>query len=138
MGGPERGGVDCEDWGWVVSPVDYLCALWLDAKRAEQEATERRRAIEDELLAAGDVRSAGSYKLTITQRMNTRIDADALQEIAIENGLHDHLSTLFRWKPELNKKAWDATDEAITRPLMDAITTTPGRPSFSIKLNEAN
>lgn len=116
---------------------DTLCEQWLDAKRAEQEAVERRRAIEDELLALGEIKSAGPYKVSVTQRMNTRIDADALQELAIENGLHDHLSTLFRWKPELNKKAWDATDEAITRPLLDAITTTPGRPSFSIKPQEA-
>lgn len=113
--------------------VELLCKQWLDAKRAEQEATERRRAIEDELLALGEVKSAGPYKVTVNQRMNTRIDADALQEIAIEHGLHGHLSTLFRWKPELNKKAWDATEESITRPLLDAITTTPGRPSFAIK-----
>lgn len=114
--------------------VELLCEQWLDAKRAEQEATERRRAIEDEMLAMGEIKSSGPYKVTVTQRINTRIDADALQAIAIESGLHDHLSTLFRWKPELNKKAWDATDEAITRPLLDAITTTPGRPSFSIKM----
>lgn len=114
--------------------AEELCAKWLTAKQAEHEATERRRAIEDELLALGEIKSAGPYKVTVTQRMNTRIDADALQELAIEHGLHDHLSTLFRWKPELNKKAWDATDESLTRPLLDAITTTPGRPSFAIKL----
>lgn len=114
--------------------TELLCEQWLDAKRAENEAVKRRREIEDELVQFGEVRNSGPYTVFVTQRMNTRIDADALQELAIEHGLHGHLSTLFRWKPELNKKAWDATDESLTRPLLDAITTTPGRPSFAIKL----
>ncbi len=116
--------------------AETLCREWLDAKQAEQEAVERRREIEDRLLAFGEVKSAGRYKVTVTQRMNTRIDADALQDLALEHGVHQHLSTLFRWKPEMNKKVWEATNESITRPLLDAITTTPGRPSFSIKMIE--
>ena len=64
--------------------------------------------------------------------MNRKVDSDKLQELAAENGLTEHLSTLFRWKPDIDAKAWKAADESITRPLMGAITTTPSRASFVI------
>ena len=65
--------------------------------------------------------------------MNRKVDVDLLQEIAAEHGLEDHLGSLFRWKPELNVKAWQQADDSITLPLSGAITTKPGRPSFSIE-----
>lgn len=119
-----------------------LYTQWLDAKRKEDEAREHRRLVEDELIKSlgitqdGDGSQTideGEYKVRVTRRMNRKIDAEKLQEIAIENGVHDHLGDLFRWKPEINKKAWDAASDEVTRPLLDAITTTPGRPSFSIE-----
>ena len=122
-----------------------LYAQWLAAKEAERQAVEQRRAIEDQLIAELRVAEtdegtrtveAGEYKVKITCRMNRRIDADALQEIAAECGITDHLGDLFRWKPEINAKAWKAADESITKPLLAAITTQPGRPSFAIELNQ--
>jgi hypothetical protein len=64
------------------------------------------------------------------------VDSEKLQELAAEAGLTDHLSTLFRWKPEIEMKAWKATDPSITSALADAITVTPGRPSFTITIKE--
>lgn len=122
-----------------------LYAQWLAAKEAERLAVEQRRAIEDQLIAELRVAEtdegtrtveAGKYKVKITCRMNRRIDAEALQEIAAECGITDHLGDLFRWKPEINAKAWKAADESITKPLLAAITTQPGRPSFAIELNQ--
>lgn len=122
-----------------------LVAEWEAAKLAEEQARERRRDIEDRILSQSKVdgQQEGSTTLDmdgarvrITTRMNRKIDADKLQEIAIEHGVHQHLGDLFRWKPEINKKAWDAASDEVTRPLMDAITTTPGRPSFSIDRKE--
>ena len=122
-----------------------LYSQWLDAKRREDEARDYRRQIEDELINRLDIDQGeegsntieiGGYKIRITRRMNRKIDAEKLQEIAIENGLQDHLGRLFRWKPEINKKAWDAASSDLTRPLLDAITTTPGRPSFAIEINQ--
>jgi len=122
-----------------------LVAEWEAAKLAEEQARERRRDIEDRILSQSKVdgQHEGSATLEmdgarvrITTRMNRKIDADKLQEIAIEHGVHQHLGDLFRWKPEINKKAWDAASDEVTRPLMDAITTTPGRPSFSIDRKE--
>ena len=122
-----------------------LVAEWEAAKLAEEQARERRREIEDRILSQSKVdgQQEGSTTLDmdgarvrITTRMNHKIDADKRQEIAIEHGVHQHLGDLFRWKPEINKKAWDAASDEVTRPLMDAITTTPGRPSFSIDRKE--
>ena len=132
---------DLDSWD-VPTVLDSLASRWMDSKEAERKATEHRRELEDAMLSLIGISEAmegtenaeapGGYRIKVTGRMNRKVDGDKLQEIAIENGLQDHLGSLFRWKPEINKKAWDAASSGLTRPLMDAITTTPGRPSFSI------
>lgn len=121
--------------------LDDLSDAWLRAKEIERVAIEERRKIEDRLLSligvpetldGTETAHTGAHKIKIVGRMNRKIDADKLHELAIENGLEAHLQNLFRWKPEINMKAWSAADEAITKPLLDAITTTPGRASFTI------
>jgi len=118
---------------------------WIDAKECERIAVEKRREIEDKLIKHYQISEASEgsksikdegYVVKVICRMNRTIDADLLQEIAIENGLTEHLGSLFRWKPEINTKAWKDADESITAPLLGAITTKPGRPSFSIELND--
>lgn len=126
--------------------LDDLSARWLRAKELERQVTEERRKIEDEMLSLIGIpetlegtenANTGAYKIKIVGRMNRKVDADKLHEIAVENGLEAHLQNLFRWKPEINAKAWAAADQSITNPLLDAITTTPGRASFTItKENE--
>ena len=123
--------------------LSELCAIWLEAKEAERKATEARRRAEDLMVQGLGVSETfeGIYTapieghtVKITGRMSRKIDAEKAQEIAAEHGLTEHLSTLFRWKPELNMAAWRAADESITAPLLGAITTTPGRPSFQIQI----
>jgi hypothetical protein len=119
-----------------------LSAQWLAAKETEKAAQEERRLIEDRMLSliglpeafeGTENAEAGEYKIKLVGRLNHKIDADRLQEIAAEHGLTDHLGSLFRWKPEINARVWKAADESITNTLLEAITTTPGRPSFSIE-----
>ena len=118
-----------------------LYQQWIEAKEEERRAVEERRRIEDELVKQFEIPEnlegtsnidADGFKIKIEGRINRRVNADLLQEIAAENDLAAHLSSLFRWKPEINAAAWKAADEAITKPLLDAITATPGRPSFTI------
>lgn len=117
---------------------------WILAKNKERESAEYRRQIEDQLTTALNIQQReGSetikqegYRVKVTQRFSRKIDADQLQEIAAENGLSEHLGALFRWKPEINAAAWKGADEEITRPLLNAITTTPSRPSYSIEAGE--
>ena len=121
--------------------LSELCETWLQAKQAESMAIETRRKIEDQIVSliglpetfeGTENAEAEGYKIKIVGRMNRKVDADKVQEIAAEHGLTEHLSALFRWKPEMNVSIWKATDSSITEPLLDAITTSPGRPSFSI------
>jgi hypothetical protein len=132
---------DLDSWGEEVT----LYEQWIEAKEEERRAVEERRRIEDTLVKQFEIPEnlegtsnieADGFKIKIEGRVNRRINADLLQEIAAENDLGAHLSSLFRWKPEINAAAWKAADEAITKPLLDAITATPGRPSFTISTKD--
>jgi hypothetical protein len=118
-----------------------LYQRWLDAKKLEVAAVAERRELEDliskELAVPKDLDStlhceAEGYKIKLEGRINKKIDADKLQMLAAEAGLSEHLSSLFRWKPEINAKVWNAAAEVVTGPLLGAITSTPGRPTFTI------
>lgn len=122
--------------------IDDLVLCWSTLKEAESVATESRRKIEDDIIKFYQLSSQDEgtqnfevegFKLKIVNRFTRKIDADKLQEIAAENDLSVHLSGLLRWKPEINATAWKGCDKEITDILSAAITTTPGRPNFSIE-----
>ena len=128
-----------------MNAMKELMAQWMDAKEEERSAQNRRRKIEDALnsVIGIDDRHESSktlrrdgFKVKVVTRFNRRVDSDKLQAIAAEHGLMSHLGSLFRWKPELNLKAWEAADASITKPLEEAITTSSGRPSYSIELEK--
>ena len=118
-----------------------LYQRWLDAKKMESLAVAERRELEDQMIDMfaiskdldGTVKHAiDGYVIKTEGRINKKIDADKLQLLAAEAGLSEHLSSLFRWKPEINAKNWNAAAEVVTKPLLGAITSTPGRPTFTI------
>ena len=114
---------------------------WLDAKKLEAAAVAERREIEDQLVKQFAVakdfkgtmkRQVDGYTVSIEGKINQKVDSEKLQQVAASAGLEDYLPTLFRWKPEINAAAWKAADQAVIAPLTLAITSTPGRPSFTI------
>lgn len=118
-----------------------LYQQWLDAKAAEKKAMDERRKVEDQLVKALGIPDtldgtqnieADGYKVKIVGRLDKKVNSEKLQDLAREYGLTDHLSSLFRWKPEINASAWESADARITEPLLEAITTSNGRPSFTI------
>lgn len=133
-------------------------AQWIAAKEAERIAQETRRQLEDEMArefgftmvdegtqnfesvdpsgAKGAHGKPITYKVKIVGRMNRKVNGDELQDLAREAGLEQFLTTLFKWEPDLRLAAWKATDKSITDKLAGAITTTPGRPSFSVEVIE--
>lgn len=128
-----------------MNNLSELSKAWLAAKQAEADATEQRRKIEDQLrsligvaenLEGTETAEPDGYTIKVVGRISRRVDGDKLQEIAAEHGLSDHLSSLFRWKPEINMAVWKAADNSITGPLAGAITAKPGRPSFTITPKE--
>ena len=126
-----------------IITIETLARDWVVAKQKEQLAIDARRAAEDRLTQLLEVKiseegtetwNIGNYQIKAVGRLTRKIDSDLVQEIAAEHQLTGHLPHLFRWKPEINMTAWKRADETVTRPLLGAITTTPGRPSFTIVL----
>lgn len=122
-----------------------LYQRWLDAKKLEAAVVAERRQLEDQMIELFGVpkdldgtikREADGFQIEMEGRINKKIDSDKLQMLAAEAGLSEHLSSLFRWKPEINVKAWNSASDAVTKPLLDAITSTAGRPTFTITRKE--
>lgn len=115
---------------------------WKELKRIESNAAKERRELEDMIRDSLEFDSnregaqkadVEGYQVKVTGRIVRKVDSDKLQEIAAENGLSSHLSSLFRWAPSVNAAVWKAADESITNVLSEAITAKPGRLSFSIE-----
>jgi hypothetical protein len=128
-----------------MSDLKTLSADWLRHKTAEETAVVERRKIEDQIVKAlrlpdafesTETAEPDGYVVKISGRIDRKVDSDKLQMLAAESGLEEHLTTLFRWKPELNLTLWKAADENITKHLAGAITAKPGRPSFKIIIKE--
>lgn len=123
--------------------IAELRTEWVNFKLSEKIAADNRRKIEDELVKLLEVPEsldgtqtfdfADGSKMKIVGRMNRKVDPEKLRDLAAEHGVEDHLANLVRWKAELNLTAWKHADESITNPLAGAITTKPGRPSFSFE-----
>ena len=129
----------------MTDDLNELSSLWLAAKQNEADATADRRKIEDRIkslvgvaenMEGTETVDPDQFTIKIVGRIDRKVDADKVQDLAAEFGLTEHLSNLFRWKPELNMSAWKSADAAITKPLAAAITTKPGRPSFTITRKE--
>ena len=128
-----------------MSDLKELSAEWLRHKTAEEHAVIERRKIEDQIVKAlrlpdafesTETAEPQGFVVKISGRIDRKVDAEKLQMLATESGLTEHLSWLFRWKPEINMTLWRAADESITRHLASAITAKPGRPSFKITIKE--
>lgn len=129
----------------TTSDLNELSQMWINAKEDEATATADRRKIEDRIkslcgiaenLEGTETVAPDHFTIKIVGRIDRKVDSDKLQELAAEHGLSEHLSSLFRWKPDLNMAAWKAADESITKPLAAAITAKPGRASFTITSKE--
>lgn len=128
-----------------MTDLKTLSAEWLRHKTAEENAVIERRKIEDLIVKElalpasfenTETAEPSGYVVKISGRIDRKVDSDKLQMLAAESGLEEHLTTLFRWKPELNLTLWKAADENITKHLAGAITAKPGRPSFKIIIKE--
>ena len=122
-----------------------IAAEWAAEKEVERIAVENRRRLEDEMVKIMNVvpnldgtitNEFDGYVIKITGRVDRKVDADKIQELAAQHGLESHLGTLCRWKPELNITVWKATSPQITSLLAPAITAKPGRPSFTVNHKE--
>jgi hypothetical protein len=125
--------------------ISVLIHIWEAAKALEKQAVADRRDAEDKMVKALSIAKDldgtknfmfNQYKVSVVGRIDRKVDSDKVQELATEHGLEEHLSSLFRWKPEINSSVWSSTSEEITKLLLPAITSKPGRPSFTITLQD--
>ena len=126
--------------------IDDLFSRLVAAKERERKAVEERRDIEDAITKELNVDTGvefsktitrGFYKMKVETRINRKVDEKRLMEVAKANKIgNDILQQLFRWKPEQNMREWKAAPTVITNVLAQAVTTSAGRPSISIKVEE--
>lgn len=124
-----------------MSDLQSLAIAWSCAKLEESQAVAKRREIEDKmtaLLAINEQEEATTtaktpqYQIKISTRLTRKVDADLIQELAAEHGLSHLLPSVCRWKPELDMRIWKGLADDARSKLSKAITTTAGRPSYSI------
>ena len=113
-----------------------------EAKQQEDIFKAKRTALEEQIALTWGIpqewegshmEKTDEFKVKISRRMNLKIDADALTDIAHKHDLGSFLGTLFKWKPELDKKQWDKADENIKAAFAESMTKTPGKVSVSVE-----
>jgi hypothetical protein len=128
-----------------MDTLEQLVETWTQCKKAEQMSIETRRKIEDRItdLLELDLKTEGTvnldvsgYKMRIALRRIRKVDTDLLQEVASEHGIEHLLSLMFRWKADVDVKSWKSATPEVQNVLSKAITTTAGRPSYSITNEE--
>jgi len=125
--------------------LERLLIEWRVAKQLEQEAVLRRRSIEDEIKAVigfnegregSETLPFHGGRVTITARLDRKVDGTLVRQLARAHNLDEYLHELFRWKAELELRAWKKAPEHVTQVFAPAITTKPGRATFSLELEE--
>jgi len=125
--------------------ITELSNRWLELKVQEEYVVSERRLIEDQIsslikiqetLEGVETKKIGNLVIKVTGRIDRKVNAEMVQEIAAENGLSEHLSALFRWTPAINMTAWKKCSPEITNILLGAVTSKPGRPSYKITIEE--
>jgi hypothetical protein len=74
------------------------------------------------------------FVVKIAGRIDRKVDSDKLQELAAEHGLTEHLSRLFRWKPEISM----AAVEGCRRVNHQGAAPVPSRPSLAARRSRSN
>lgn len=128
----------------MTDDIVALSSKWLELKHNEEIAISERRIIEDMLTEALNIHQSldgvetkeiDGLIIKVTGRIDRKVNSEMVQELAAEHGLSNHLPDLFRWTPAINMTAWKRADKEITTPLLDAITSKAGRPSYKITFN---
>jgi len=117
---------------------DFLLRRWVKLKKIETRINEMRRVIEDTILSNLDpafskLQTSDGIKVSISKTDSVKINSEILQDLAEKSGITETLNTLFRWKPELEKKSWKKASASIREALAPAISIQKTRPSFKLE-----
>jgi len=123
-----------------------LCEEYMKIKEWEAKSAARKLAIETELLknyqiskleGSKTLRDEG-FKIGLLGRTNKTVNAEALRSLPSEYPeiTNEVLGRVFRWKPEIDAKAWKEQSKEVTEILSRAITVTPAKITFNISKDE--
>ena len=121
--------------------IEELEAVWLDSKKAENDAKNIRLEAEKQIvkMLKIDDKMVGTRNfnnIKIVGKTTVKIDRDKLIDIGEENNID--LTKIFKWTPTINKKIFDEIDDKIKFQLSDAITSTPAKITITIKKDDKN
>ena len=114
---------------------------WMDAKSQEIAANKRRIEIEEEILSLVTSKTEGSesyqvgpYKVTLTGRLNRKVDWDMLPKLGIPEDMLP-----LKHKPELDLKGLrylESNEPEIYKTFCKALTVEPAKTSVTVIRNE--
>jgi uncharacterized lipoprotein len=124
----------------VTDNVEALARDWLEAKRAEAEAAQRRYAIEAQMCEALEVPAEGSkthkldgYKVTVTQPVTRKLD-EAVWDQVRNNCPPDMQPIKIRIEADATGCKYLANHEPeIWRKIARAFETKPGKVGFKVE-----
>ena len=112
--------------------LNILQKAWIRAKQEEDKARNSRLEIEAELVKLSGMPDdhEGSLNLgavKVSYSLTKKVNKETLLSCGIPM---DRLGELFRWKPEIDAKAWKKASQEEKDVLIKAIETKPAKPSF--------
>lgn len=121
--------------------LEDAAADWMDAKKEEIAANKRRVEIEEELLSflqakieGRESHQIGPYKVTLTGRLNRKVEWDMLHKLNIPENLIP-----VRNKPELDLKALrylENNEPELFKLFSKILTIEPAKTSVTVIRNE--
>jgi hypothetical protein len=121
--------------------VEDAASDWMDAKNEEIAANKRRVEIEEELLSfitskteGSESHQVGPYKVTLTGRLNRKVDWDMLPKLGIPEDMLP-----LKHKPELDLKGLrylESNEPEFYNAFCKALTIEPAKTSVTVIRNE--
>lgn len=121
--------------------VEDAASDWMDAKNEEIAANKRRVEIEEELLSfltskteGSESHQIGPYKVTLTGRLNRKVDWDMLPKLGIPEDMLP-----LKHKPELDLKGLrylESNEPEFYNAFCKALTVEPAKTSVTVIRNE--
>jgi hypothetical protein len=124
----------------MISNTDALCAGWLEAKRAENKARDKRIEIEAQLAEAFEVPTEGTktqgtenYKVTVGQPITRKLDVDAWDKVKgkVPMSLHPVKVSVTADAAGCKYLAQERPD--VWKAIAPAFTATPGKVSIKVE-----
>ena len=121
--------------------VEDAASDWMDAKKEEIAANKRRLEIEEEILShltskdeGSESHQIGPYKVTLTGRLNRKVDFDMLPKLGISEDMLP-----LKQKPELDLKGLrylESNEPETYKIFCEALTIEPAKTSVTVIRNE--